>query len=150
MINTERLTISIASDKDVLEMIEKQTDEELKKAYGEMYAGCISDPQNRQWYAPWIIKLKNGTVIGDLCFKGVTEKGAVEIGYGLLPDFWGNGYATEAVTAVINRAFMQNGIKCIEAETEPDNKASQRVLLKAGFVSTGEIGEEGPRFVKYK
>ena len=38
--------------------------------------------------------------------------------------------------------------KCIDSD--PDNAASQRVLEKCGFLATGEIGEEGPRFIVYK
>ena len=34
------------------------------------------------------------------------------------------------------------------AETEKSNIASQKVLKKAGFVPTGEIGDEGPRYEK--
>ena len=42
----------------------------------------------------------------------------------------------------------QAGVLRVEAETEPYNKASQRVLAKCGFVPNGIIGEEGPRYVK--
>lgn len=35
----------------------------------------------------------------------------------------------------------------IAAEADPDNIASQKVLLRCGFQLPGEIGEEGPRFV---
>ena len=35
----------------------------------------------------------------------------------------------------------------VEAETAPENAASQKLLLNAGFVPTGQTGEEGPRFV---
>ena len=43
-------------------------------------------------------------------------------------------------------AFGNSGVIFVEAETEPDNKASQRVLEKCGFIPDGE-GKEGPRFV---
>ena len=38
----------------------------------------------------------------------------------------------------------------IEKQTDPENKKSQRVLEKCGFVLSGIIGEEGPRFYKEK
>jgi hypothetical protein len=41
-----------------------------------------------------------------------------------------------------------DGVLRVEAETEPDNTASQRVLAKCGFVPNGIIGEEGPRYVR--
>ncbi|MBO4354518.1 MAG: GNAT family N-acetyltransferase, partial [Clostridia bacterium] len=64
--------------------------------------------------------------------------------------YCGNGYMTEAVTAVSNWALEQNGIIRVDAETAPDNTASQNVLIRAGFSKNGEIGEEGPRFSRYK
>ena len=38
----------------------------------------------------------------------------------------------------------------VEAETDPENTASQSVLRRCGFVMTGDFGEEGPRFVLRK
>ena len=147
LIITERLKICIASDDEMRELIAEQTDEELKAAYGEMLAGCIARPAQRQWYAVWLIGLKNGEHLGELCFKGLPPDGVVEIGYGLSPEFRGKGYATEAVTATAEWASQQPGVTAVEAETDDENVASQRVLAKAGFVPTGARGEEGPRFV---
>lgn len=146
MIHTDRLCIRIASDEEMRSLIEEQTEEGLKAAYGEMLAGCMAHPQQRQWYAVWFISLHSGETIGDYCFKGLSD-GCAEIGYGLLPEYWGQGYATEALIAAVKWALDQPGAERIEAETEPENTASQRVLVKAGFVPTGTNGEEGPRFV---
>ena len=44
-------------------------------------------------------------------------------------------------------AFSQKDVVFVEAETALDNKASQRVLEKCGFVPDGTTGNEGPRFV---
>ena len=57
------------------------------------------------------------------------------------------GYMTEAVIAMTRWASEQVDVKYVEAETELDNRASQRVLEKAGFVLNGNIGVEGPRYV---
>ena len=54
---------------------------------------------------------------------------------------------TEAVVAMSRWASEQIGVKYVEAETNLDNKASQRVLEKAGFISNGKMGLEGPRYV---
>ncbi len=148
MIYTERLIIRPASDGEMRALISEQTDEELIEAYGEMLAACEAYPDKRLWYAAWFIELTTGERAGDLCFKGLSPDGAVEIGYGLLPEHWGKGYATEAVRAVTEWALAQPGVKTVEAETEPGNAASQRVLAKAGFLPTGAMGEEGPRFAR--
>ena len=66
-----------------------------------------------------------------------------------MEQFQGNGYATEAVKLALKWAFDHPGIIAIEAETDPDNAASQQVLNKCGFKPTGKIGEEGPRFIVY-
>ena len=148
MIETKRLVIYTASQDEMLRFIEKQTDEVLITAYQEMLQGCLDHPQDWDWYAIWFIELKDGTHVGDLCFKGLNEDGSVEIGYGILEEFQGKGYATEAVEAAVAWALEQPGVIRVEAETEPDNKASQRVLEKCGFVPTGTMGEEGPRFYR--
>ncbi len=147
-IETERLIVYPISDDEIRSFIEEETDEELKTAYSEMLQGCLDDPENRLWYTVWNIALKSepGTVVGDLCFKGLGADGMVEIGYGLREGFCGNGYMTEAVRAVCKWALAQNGVTCVESETDPDNAASQRVLENSGFVPTGTIGEEDPRF----
>ena len=147
-IMTERLQIRIASDAEMRELIAAQTDEGLKAAYGEMLSGCTDHPAQREWYAVWLISLPDGTRNGELCFKGLSPDGIAEIGYGLSPEFWGKGYATEAVTAAAEWALKQPGVTAVEAETDEENIASQRVLAKAGFVPTGARGEEGPRYVR--
>ena len=89
-------------------------------------------------------------MIGDACFKGLPESGAPEVGYGLDADYWNRGYATEAADALCAWALAQPDVTAVEAETDPGNTASQRVLQKLGFVPTGETGEEGPRFILRK
>ena len=145
-IRTKRLIISIAKEDEMRLLIESEKEEELKKAYTEMYESSKLHPEDFEWYAVWLIKLKSGERIGDLCFKGLNDDGSVEIGYGLLEEYWGKGYATEAVKAMTEWASFRNGVKRIEAETEENNTASRRVLEKSGFVYAGTYGEEGPRF----
>ena len=146
---SERLSIYPVDAAELRRLIETASDPELKKAYGEMLRGCETEPQDRLWYAAWYIEPKDapGEVAGDLCFKGPAVDGAVEIGYGLREGFCGRGYMTEAVRAMAEWALSREGVERVEAETEPSNAASQRVLARAGFVPTGTVGEEGPRFV---
>lgn len=150
MIETKRLRIRIASQDEMTQMIERETDLELQSAYREMLQGCLDHPEQWEWYAIWIIEGKDGTRLGDLCFKGLAPDGSVEIGYGLLPEARGKGYATEAVDAAVRWALGEPGVTRVEAETDPENRASQRVLEKCGFRPTGTVGEEGPRFARQK
>ena len=148
IIETERLAIRTMSEDEMHSLIEKQTDKELIKAYSEMLQESLEHLDAWEWYAAWAIEKKDGTHIGDLCFKGFNDDGSVEIGYGITEENQGKGYATEAVEAVIVWALDQPGVRQVEAETERDNKKSQRVLEKCGFSPLGIMGEEGPRFYR--
>ena len=150
MIETNRLKIYAASKERMEKFIAAQSSDILKAAYTEMLEGCLAHPQQWEWYAILMIELKDGTHIGELCFKGLSEDGAAEIGYGICENYRGNGYATEAVSALVERALSRPGAVCITAEVEETNAASRRVLEKAGFAPTGEIGEEGPRYIRKK
>ena len=147
MMENERIRIYPASQEQMEKFIASETDEELKKAYSEMREGCLAHPGEWDWYAMWMIDKTDGTHIGDLCFKGLKENGNPEIGYGILDEFQGQGYATEAVKLALKWAFDHPEVAAVEAESDPDNAASQRVLKKNGFHANGEFGEEGPRFI---
>ena len=148
VLESENFRIHTASRDEMLRYIEGQTNEILKTAYQEMLQGCLDHPDQWEWYSIWMIERKDGTHVGDLSFKGFNSDGSVEIGYGIKEEHQGNGYATEAVSAAVMWALQQPGATRVEAETEPDNSASQRVLEKCGFVPSGIMGEEGPRFWK--
>jgi len=146
-IETARLRLSMASDDEMRLLAESETDAEMKVAYLEMLDGCLANADRRQWNAVWFIRLTTGEWVGDYSFKGLGQDGMVEIGYGIRPEHWGNGYANEAVSAAARWALKQPGVTRVEAETAPGNRVSQRVLEKAGFIPTGGYGTEGPRFV---
>ena len=148
MIETARLRLHAASREQMEAFIAAQTVDALKAAYTEMLDGALSHPDRWEWYAIWMVELKDGTHIGEFCFKGIGEEGDVEIGYSVAEDWRDRGYASEAVAALVDWALKQSGVVRVTAETEPSNVASQRVLEKSGFVRTGEVGAEGPRYVR--
>ena len=150
MTTAKRIKIYPADRRQMEDAAAAAKDPELKKAYTEMLEGCLEHPEQRDWYAMWIIENEDGIPVGDLCFKGVEDGKNPEIGYGIDDEFQGRGYATEAVKLALAWAFNHVGVAAVEAETDPDNIASQKVLAKCGFNPTGTIGEEGPRFIVYK
>lgn len=149
MIETKRLKIYAASKEQMEAFIAAQTVDVLKEAYTEMLNGCLAHPDKWEWYAIWMIELKDGTHIGELCFKGIDKSGSTEIGYGIDENYQGYGYATEAVTAITSWALKQNKINCVTAEVDKDNTASIKVLEKSGFELTGKMGEEGSIYNKF-
>ncbi|MFJ9459299.1 GNAT family N-acetyltransferase [Kitasatospora sp. NPDC101447] len=66
------------------------------------------------------------------------DRSFASAGYVLRPDAWGKGLATEAVRGLVALGFGHLGLSAIRAKHHPQNPASGRVLLKAGFEPTGE------------
>ncbi len=56
-----------------------------------------------------------------------------EIGYIFHPDFWGQGFAHEAMVALIDHAFANRSGDHLLADIDPRNLASRRLLAKLGF-----------------
>ena len=148
-IESERLFLYPISDDEMRLLINDTQDADLRQAYSEMLEGCLNYPAKRIWHAVWFIELKAqpGVIAGEFSFKGLNNDGMVEIGYGLREGYCGKGYMTEAVKCVSEWALTQVGVSRVEAEADPDNTASQNVLIRAGFTPTGESGAEGLRFV---
>lgn len=61
----------------------------------------------------------------------------VEVGYTISRAYWGQGYATEALQALIQFGFEKMDLLRIEAVVLPKNKSSAKVLLKAGMQYEG-------------
>ena len=149
MVTTERMNIFPISIEKLKEIVEKEKNKMLKIAYQEMLDGCLEYPENYIWYTLWFMKLKDSEneIVGNLSFKGIDDKGIVEIGYGINEGYENKGYMTEAVTAMVKWASLQPNVNQIESEAEESNIASIRVLEKSNFVPNGKVGQEGIRFV---
>jgi RimJ/RimL family protein N-acetyltransferase len=91
----------------------------------------------------FLITLHDETIIG-ACGLTMQEKlrdksqeQAPELGYWLGVKYWGQGYATEALHAVIDYAFTDLGYPALTAAARVTNPKSRRVLEKCGFQWTG-------------
>ncbi|MFD1861484.1 GNAT family N-acetyltransferase [Planococcus chinensis] len=90
-------------------------------------------PEENIWEG-LIIHKETKTVIGDIGYKGgPNDKGEINLGYSILPRFQGNGYASEAATAMVQWGLAQPGVRKVTATCSPENGASIRVLQKAGL-----------------
>jgi RimJ/RimL family protein N-acetyltransferase len=84
----------------------------------------------------FLITTRDGDLIGG-CGVGPLREPEPEIGYWLGVPFWGNGYATEAVRALLDHAFTELGHDVVLGAARVSNPASRRVLEKCGFQWTG-------------
>lgn len=96
---------------------------------------------DKQWeeygYCYWIFFDKiTSEFIGRGGLRHVPIEGQdeVELGYAVMPVFWGQGYATEMGDAAIQIAFQHLKLKNLVCFTIPTNKKSQRVMEKLGFI----------------
>lgn len=92
-------------------------------------------------YRVWAIREKaTGKIVGNIGLEPDRRREdvhSVELGYSLAEECWGKGYMTEASKAVIDFAFRDLGVVVVGICTGPDNKRSQRVIEKCGFVYEG-------------
>ena len=91
----------------------------------------------------WAITLKgNPKLIGIIGhYRIQPENHRCEIGYMILPQYNGQGIVTEAIKAVLEYGFDDLNMHSIEAVIDPENFASERVLIKNGFVKEAHILE---------
>lgn len=83
-----------------------------------------------------IQKKKSGKKIGLIAHFGELE-GSITVGYAIMPSEQGKDYGTEALQLMVDYLFLAKEIRRIQANTDPENKASQRILEKVGFVREG-------------
>lgn len=97
----------------------------------------------RTFFAYAIILRNKPTWLGQCGLTAIPgtdlKAGQVFLWFSLLPAYWRHGYMTEAVQALIRLAFSKLDIKIIEAECDPQNKGSARVIEKAGFTYIGQL-----------
>src|SRR6187399_2282143 len=96
----------------------------------------------RDWLAQKIARTAAGGE--DFCIERdgrlIGEVGAgrlPDFGFMLHPEFWGQGYASEAAAACIEHIFAVHDAMSLKADVDPRNAASLAVLGKLGFIVTG-------------
>lgn len=150
-ISTTRITIRAVSGQDLNDLFEVNGDEAVTRFLP--YAAWQSPEDGAAWLARTEALAAAGTgiqlviarntdhkVIGTvLLFKFDEASLRVELGYVVGREHWRQGFAKEALRAVCQHAFHQLSVRRIEAEVNPDNKASNELLLALGFVHEGRL-----------
>ena len=93
-------------------------------------------PEAPGWFT-WFI-IGDGQLCGTGGYKGPPGiGGSVEIGYSVIPECQRRGFASSAVNLLVSRAFRDERVRTVRAETLADGIASQGVLRRCGFSSAG-------------
>jgi len=115
----------------------KSVDESLK------FINNILKAQIKEDGMMWVITLKSDPqLIGTVVYWHIVkENSKAEIGYEMLPEYFGQGIMHEALTEVIRFGFETMQLKTIVAETKADNLRSVNALYKCGFEETGKADD---------
>lgn len=108
-------------------MTEEQAHSELRRAADDPYVFAI-------------VRKEDGEILGKIKFQGDFRRfrtNSVSIGYELARVYWGNGYMTEALRAMVRYAFEQIGVDVIGISHFVGNERSRRVIERAGFYFEG-------------
>ncbi|MBI5304071.1 MAG: GNAT family N-acetyltransferase [Chloroflexi bacterium] len=85
---------------------------------------------------------RDGRLIGNVGVRAINPATReAEIGYELDPNFWGNGYATEAARALLEFGFRELELHRVSSWCIAENRASARVLEKLGLQCEGRLRE---------
>ncbi len=135
------------SDEEVMRFIRKpKSREECDQFLEEILAAYRLEPLAGRW----AVTGKQGEpFIGSFAFIPVEGTKDKQLGYALLKEFWGRGYATELMVEGIRYVFSKTELDRIFGITEAANSASQRVLSKTGFVLFQNFTEKGKLLRKF-
>jgi RimJ/RimL family protein N-acetyltransferase len=132
---------------------------------GETLGGVLTPPrvadrlavQVAHWadhgFGHWLWRARDsGELVGrgGLQRTSVDGRWEVEVGWAVVPELWGRGYATELGLASVEHAFERLGIADVVAFTLPHNRASRRVMEKLGFEYEKDIEHAGMPHVLYR
>ena len=76
----------------------------------------------------------------DMVIQSLNSNGGCgEIGYFLLPQYWGKGYASELANSLIELGFTKLGLHKISARCNSNNLKSENIMMKVGMTKEGEL-----------
>jgi ribosomal-protein-alanine N-acetyltransferase len=101
--------------------------------------------ENSPHYGRWAMLAKRDErFIGSFMMRpSAVIEGNIELGYAMLKNFWGMGFATESVNGGLDYAFNKLQLQTVIAIAQLENAASQKVLLKCGFAQQDNIKDRG-------
>lgn len=158
ILRTERCIIREMTPEDVPALYEIYADRQTVRYMEDLY----DDPEEEirytkayieniyafYGYGMWLIEDKaDGRVIGRAGVEYKEGREGVELGFMIARRCWKQGFATEAVSAILDYTKEQLGILHVYAMVEEDNDKSLAFCSKMGFVRTGESSADSKRYL---
>lgn len=151
-IKTTHLLLRPINEADIYPVWKGLSHPEVIRYYGVSYSTLEETKVQMEWYAT-IEKEKTGQwwaicdpddqhFFGAIGFHDIhPAHRRAELGFWLLPEFWGKGYMTEAASAVLQYGFHDMELHRIYAYVEAENQNSKKILHKLGFEIEGTMKE---------
>ncbi|MFB2922403.1 GNAT family N-acetyltransferase [Aerosakkonema funiforme] len=153
VLETERLLLRKLNWEDTDDIFEYASDPEVSQwttwsahesiADTKTFLNAVINEYANHEVAPWgILDKADGKIIGTCGFVDwIYHDDRAEIGYALSRKYWGKGYMTEAVRAILDLGFRTMELNRIEARCKIENIASARVMEKVGMKFEGILRE---------
>lgn len=145
MLESDRLRYRTYEEKDAASLFSMRSDPKVMKYMDTTWMQSIDDAkkmifQNHQSFVDkegfkWVIAEKDSDkMIGDFGFWRIDKAHCRgEIGYALLSQYWGKGFMREAMNTLLKFGFEKINLHSVEANVNPNNKASINILKRFGF-----------------
>ena len=115
--------------------------EEAKKGLEDILNNYALQPGLGKWAV--VDREDPAVFMGTFAIFPIQDDVRIQLGYSLLNEYWGHGYATELVMEGLLYARDILNLQTIYAIIDPENHASRHVLEKAGFHTSGTVIRSG-------
>ncbi|MEL7474863.1 MAG: GNAT family N-acetyltransferase [Cyanobacteria bacterium J06555_12] len=142
-IETERLRLRGWREEDLSAYAQLNSNQEFMKYIGAgipltreeswKSMACLTGHWHLKGYGLWVVELKDTSqFIGRVGLYNPEGWPTVEIGWGLSPEHWGQGFAIEAATAALHWAFSELEVSSLISIIHPENAASIKIARRLG------------------
>ena len=140
MLQTTRCHLTELKKSDLEHIIALRTNKNVRRFLGGPITEKVATSRFADMLKPktsvhqWVVRAKSDhAFIGLITLSPHHDNNDTEISYEFLPQWWGKGYATEAVGTIIDHAFKTLNLPRVVAETQMANTASRRLLERLGM-----------------
>lgn len=143
MLKTERLILRPMTEDDIEDVFEMRRDDRIMRFIREP---VLSRKEAEDWInlisSRWakdeigfcsVFEKRSGKFAGWCGLWQLKENNEIEVGYAMVREFWGKGFASEAARAFLEYGFEKLNLEKIVAVARPENAGSRRVMEKIGM-----------------
>ncbi len=149
-LKTERFLLRRFKNDDLEKVFQGLSNPEVIRYYGVSFSSLEATREQMAWFeeleqketgAWWAIcSLEDQSFTGAAGFNNVSkEHRKAELGFWLLPEFWGRGIIQEVLPVICEFAYTKLNLHRIEAFVETENTASAKALKNQGFRHEGTM-----------